>query len=170
MPTTRFANLSRRSFFATSGAAAVALAAPVRAETKGDTFQFEITRTEQEWRERLGGIEYAILRDGRTEPPKSSPLWEETRPGDYHCKGCDLHVYEGTWKVVLDKGWVFCEVMNRMEDLGDGKIYEEPNLTILHYAGNGLFSYEEDAYNPHNMGQTIGAWIEAKKAAQHKPC
>ena len=35
--------------------------------------------------------------------------------------------------------------------------------SILHYAGNGLFKYEEDAYNPHNMGVTIGAWIEARK-------
>jgi hypothetical protein len=63
-----------------------------------------------------------------------------------------------------DKGWIFCEVMNRMRDLGDGKIHEEPNLTILHYAGNGLFKYEEDAYNPHNMGVMIGAWLESKKA------
>ena len=61
------------------------------------------------------------------------------------------------------RGWIFCEVMNRMIDLGDVKIYEEPNITILHYAGDGLFKYEEDAYNPHNMGVTIGAWIEAKK-------
>ena len=55
-----------------------------------------------------------------------------------------------------------------MEDLGDGRIYQEPNISILHYAGNGLFSYEEDAYNPHNMGVTIGAWIEAKKTLEEK--
>ncbi len=67
------------------------------------------------------------------------------------------------YSIDVEKGWIFCEVMNRMEDLGDGKIYQEPNITILHYAGNGLFSYEEDAYNPHNMGITIGAWLEARK-------
>ena len=67
------------------------------------------------------------------------------------------------YSIDLEKGWVICEVMNRMQDLGDGKIYEEPNITILHYAGNGLFSYEEDVYNPHNMGATIGAWIQAQK-------
>jgi hypothetical protein len=67
-----------------------------------------------------------------------------------------------TWySIDMEKGWVFCEVMNRMEDLGDGKIHEEPNLTILHYAGNGLFSYEEDAYNPANMGVMIKGWFEA---------
>jgi hypothetical protein len=62
-----------------------------------------------------------------------------------------------------EKGWVICEIMNRMRDLGDGKIYQEPNLTILHYAGNGLFKYEEDAYNPQNMGVAVGAWIAASR-------
>ncbi len=61
----------------------------------------------------------------------------------------------------LERGWVFCEVMNRMEDLGDGKLYQEPNLTILHYAGGGLFSYEEDAYNPANMAAMIKSWLDA---------
>jgi hypothetical protein len=70
-----------------------------------------------------------------------------------------------TWySIDEDRGWIFCEVMNRMEDLGDGQIYQEPNLTILHYAGNGQFSYEEDAYNPANMGVMVGAWIKARKA------
>ncbi|NND66362.1 MAG: SnoaL-like domain-containing protein [Halioglobus sp.] len=67
------------------------------------------------------------------------------------------------YSIDADRGWIFCEVMNRMEDLGDGKIYEEPNITILHYAGNGLFSYEEDAYNPANMGTMVTAWMDAKK-------
>ena len=76
----------------------------------------------------------------------------------------EMTAFPITWYTIdEDKGWIIAEVMNRMSDLGDGNIYQEPNITILHYAGNGLFKYEEDAYNPHNMGVTIGAWIEAKK-------
>lgn len=68
-----------------------------------------------------------------------------------------------TWySIDEERGWIFCEVMNRMRDLGDGKIHQEPNITILHYAGNGLFSYEEDAYNPLNMGVMLKAWMKAK--------
>jgi hypothetical protein len=75
----------------------------------------------------------------------------------------DMTAFPVTWySIDEDKGWIICEVMNRMKDLGDGKIYEEPNITILHYGGNGMFKYEEDAYNPENMGVMIGAWIEAK--------
>ncbi|MEM7710194.1 MAG: peptide-methionine (R)-S-oxide reductase, partial [Pseudomonadota bacterium] len=66
-----------------------------------------ITRTEAEWRARLSDEEYRMLREGATEAPKSSPLWEETRDGMYACKGCDLPVYDSEWKTVLDKGWVF---------------------------------------------------------------
>ena len=76
----------------------------------------------------------------------------------------EMTAFPIVWHSVdLEKGWIFCEVMNRMSDLGDGEIHQEPNLTILHYAGNGLFSYEEDAYNPENMGKMIQKWMTAKK-------
>jgi len=76
----------------------------------------------------------------------------------------EMTAFPVTWySIDEEKGWVICEVMNRMRDLGDGKIYQEPNLTILHYAGKGLFRYEEDAYNPQNMGVAIGAWIKASR-------
>lgn len=79
----------------------------------------------------------------------------------------DMTAFPITWySIDEEKGWIFCEVMNRMRDLGDGEIHEEPNITILHYAGKGKFSYEEDAYNPANMGKTIGGWIAAKEKAE----
>lgn len=80
-----------------------------------------------------------------------------------------MKAFPVTWHSIdVGKGWIFCEVMNRMRDLGDGKIYQEPNITILHYAGNGLFKYEEDAYNPANMGVMIKSWIDASKLAEAK--
>ena len=100
---------SRRAFL---GATAVsALSVGTRgahaAGPNRDTFVYEITRSDAEWREMLSEDEYVILRKGSTELPRTSPLWEETRAGFYNCKGCDLTVYEGRWKVVLDKGWAF---------------------------------------------------------------
>lgn len=62
-----------------------------------------------------------------------------------------------------DKGWVICKVLNRMSDLGDGEIYEEPNITILHYAGGGKFSYEEDAYDRQRMGEMVLRWLQARE-------
>ena len=55
----------------------------------------------------LSKEEYAILREGSTELPNTSPLVNETADGIYCCKGCDLTLYQSTWKVPLDVGWVF---------------------------------------------------------------
>lgn len=106
-------HLSRRGFFASTGAAALTVAsAPVSAGILPGSvsgYQYEVQKSVDDWLTQLGEQSYAIMREGFTEAPKSSPLWDETRPGNYHCKGCDLHTYDGRLKVVLDKGWVFFE-------------------------------------------------------------
>ncbi len=61
-----------------------------------------------------------------------------------------------------DKGWIISEVRNRMNDLGDGRIYEEANVTILHYSGNGLFSCEVDVYNPRRFALMIRDCVSAR--------
>jgi hypothetical protein len=66
-----------------------------------------------------------------------------------------------SWYVLDDdRGWIICEVQNVMADPGDGEIHQEPNITILHYAGDGLFSYEEDAYNPGRYGPMVIGWAQ----------
>ncbi|RHW23404.1 hypothetical protein D0Z08_30090, partial [Nocardioides immobilis] len=50
-----------------------------------------------------------------------------------------------SWQVVdADAARLVCEVRNPMPDPGDGTMLEEPNITIMTYAGDGLFSREED--------------------------
>ena len=71
------------------------------------------------------------------------------------------------WYVIdEEKGWVLCSVRNVMDDPGDGVDHEEYNWTLLHYAGDGQFSYEEDMYNPAEFGEMIKGWLQAKKAAK----
>ena len=62
-----------------------------------------------------------------------------------------------------DKGWWICQIENRMRDLGDGVVRQAANITILHYAGNMQWSYEEDAYNPANFGPMVKDWIDAER-------
>lgn len=103
--------MTRRGFFGATSAAALtigtAASARVPARLSDETFQYEVNRTDAEWRAMLAGDEYGILREGYTEQPKSSPLWTETRVGTYACKGCDLQVFDSRWKRQLEKGWVF---------------------------------------------------------------
>jgi peptide-methionine (R)-S-oxide reductase len=67
--------------------------------------QFEITRTEAEWRARLNPLQFAILRKHDTERPFSSPLDEEHRKGIYACAGCDLPVFASADKFDSGTGW-----------------------------------------------------------------
>jgi len=87
--------------------AAAAIAPRDTAAGQPADFRFEIIRTDDEWRALLTEDEFRILRRGGTELPGSSPLWTETRDGDYCCKGCDLLVYRGAWREPVEKGWVF---------------------------------------------------------------
>jgi hypothetical protein len=60
---------------------------------------------------------------------------------------------------------VICEVRNLMPDPGDGSVHEASNLTILTYAGDGLWSGEEDVYNPMKFAEMAAGW--ARVAAAH---
>ena len=63
------------------------------------------------------------------------------------------------WYVVDEaNSRVVAYVQNRMVDPGDGSIFQAPNVSILHYAGGGLWSYEEDIYNPADFTPMIAAW------------
>ena len=70
------------------------------------------------------------------------------------------------WYVVdEERGWIVCQVENRMQDPGDGTVHQEANVTILHYAGAGKWSYEEDVYNPAHFGTMVKGWLAARDAA-----
>jgi SnoaL-like domain len=70
------------------------------------------------------------------------------------------------WHVVdAPTNRVICEVRNLMPDPGDGSVREASNLTILTYGGDGLWSREEDIYNPMRFAKMSVGW--ARVAAKH---
>jgi hypothetical protein len=65
------------------------------------------------------------------------------------------------WQVVDEPtSRLVCEVRNLMPDPGDGTMLEESNITIMTYAGDGLFSREEDVYNPLRFMRMSTRWAE----------
>ena len=66
-----------------------------------------------------------------------------------------------------ERGWVVCQVWNRMADPGDGSVHQAHNFTLLKYAGDGLWSYEEDVYNPAKFTEMLGGW-QTRKAELEK--
>ncbi|HJU18006.1 MAG TPA: peptide-methionine (R)-S-oxide reductase MsrB [Stellaceae bacterium] len=66
---------------------------------------FAVTKTDAEWRRLLSPLQYAILRQQATEPPGSSPLDEEMRPGRYDCVGCANPLFSSKTKFHSGTGW-----------------------------------------------------------------
>ncbi len=91
---------TRRQF--TLGAAALFLAPGADAKKRK---RFEVTRTDEEWRQMLSPAQYAVLRKHGTERAGSSPLNREKRTGAFHCAGCDLPLYSSETKYESGTGW-----------------------------------------------------------------
>ena len=78
--------------------------------------------------------------------------------------GSHMTGFPALWHVVdVPTARVICEVDNPMRDPGDGTEITATNITILTYAGNGLWACEEDIYNPLEFGAAAMRWC--KKAA-----
>ena len=64
-----------------------------------------VNRTEAEWRASLSPAAYAVLREGHTETPGSSPLVDEHRAGIFACAGCEQPLFSSTAKYDSHTGW-----------------------------------------------------------------
>ena len=67
--------------------------------------EFEITRSDAEWRAMLTPLQYKVMLQEGTERAGSSPLGKNYSDGIYHCRGCDLAIYSSTHKYDSGTGW-----------------------------------------------------------------
>ena len=61
--------------------------------------------SKDEWKKRLQGESYRVLREEATERAGSSPLNGEKRPGIFACAGCGLPVFTSDMKYESGTGW-----------------------------------------------------------------
>lgn len=66
---------------------------------------FEVTKTEEEWRQVLTPEQFHVLREKGTERPRSSPLDKEYGKGIFNCAGCDLPLFTSETKFDSGTGW-----------------------------------------------------------------
>ncbi len=67
--------------------------------------QFEINRSDAEWKALLSDLEYKVMRKEGTERSGSSPLDRVYDAGIYNCRGCDLALYSSETKFDSGTGW-----------------------------------------------------------------
>lgn len=101
--------MKRRHFLAAVGVvtATPAIFRHVAASRPTDTRQEDgkIVRSDDEWRQILTEAQFHILRKEGTEPPGSSPLNDEKRPGTYVCAGCEQPLFSSATKYDSGTGW-----------------------------------------------------------------
>lgn len=61
--------------------------------------------TDAQWRARLPGLSYQVLRHEATERPYTSPLNDEHRAGTFLCRGCALPLFQSRTKFESGTGW-----------------------------------------------------------------
>ncbi len=96
--------MNRRAML-TSGFAVAAALGVGTLRINASTEEFEIMRSEAEWRKRLSAKAYNVLREEGTERAFTSPLNDEHRKGVFACAGCDLPLYSSETKYESGTGW-----------------------------------------------------------------
>jgi peptide-methionine (R)-S-oxide reductase len=94
--------MDRRSVLKYAGFSAIGLVAVSRLGFADD---FEIAKSDAEWKALLTREQFMVLREENTEPSNSSPLLDEHRKGTFACAGCDLPLYASETKYDSGTGW-----------------------------------------------------------------
>ena len=102
-------SINRRNLFKAGLAVGLGLMAKTSgllpAIAKESEGQFEITKTEEEWRSILSPMQFRVLRQEWTEPPFQNVFHNSKQQGRYDCAGCDLPLFSSTAKYDSQTGW-----------------------------------------------------------------
>jgi peptide-methionine (R)-S-oxide reductase len=74
-------------------------------ETMRKDDQFEVVKSDEEWRRTLTPEQYQVLRQHATERPGSCTLLKEHRPGTFSCAGCGQPLFMADRKFESGTGW-----------------------------------------------------------------
>jgi len=66
---------------------------------------YEIRKSDSEWREQLGAEQFAVLRQAATERPWTGELLDEQRAGLYACAACGNELFQSGTKFDSGCGW-----------------------------------------------------------------
>ncbi len=67
--------------------------------------QYEVQKTDEEWREQLSPEAFRVLRKHGTERAFTSPYDKTYEPGTYYCAGCDQKLFTAETKFNSGTGW-----------------------------------------------------------------
>ncbi|WP_179317737.1 peptide-methionine (R)-S-oxide reductase MsrB [Winogradskyella undariae] len=74
-------------------------------QKENEKVNFNVTKTEAEWKAQLTKDQYFILREAGTERPYSSPFNNNHKKGVYHCAACNVPLFKSEHKFESGSGW-----------------------------------------------------------------
>ncbi len=66
---------------------------------------YQVTKSDEEWREQLTPEEYAVLREAGTERPFTGEYNETKTTGVYRCRACQAELFRSDTKFESNCGW-----------------------------------------------------------------
>ncbi len=91
---------------ATAAMAMFALHGSTSAKPKDEpTHEYEVSKTEAQWRKILTAEQFRILRKKGTERSFTGEYWNEKRKGTYRCAGCNQPLFHSSHKFRSGTGW-----------------------------------------------------------------
>ena len=65
----------------------------------------QLPATDEEWRLRLTPEQFAVTRQGATEPPFSGGYWDTKEAGTFRCVACGAELFSSETKYESGSGW-----------------------------------------------------------------
>ncbi|KQQ94157.1 MULTISPECIES: peptide-methionine (R)-S-oxide reductase MsrB [Microbacteriaceae] len=66
---------------------------------------YQVSKSDDEWREELGAEQFQVLREAATERPWTGELLDEERGGIYTCGACNAELFKSGTKFDSGCGW-----------------------------------------------------------------
>jgi len=92
---------------------------------------YNVTKSDEQWREELGPEKFAVLRRAATERAWTGDLLDERRAGVYTCGACNAELFKSGTKFDSGSGWpsfyesVRPEAVELLEDRSYGMVQTE---------------------------------------------
>jgi peptide-methionine (R)-S-oxide reductase len=112
--------------------------------------EFEIEKTEDEWRNTLTPEQFRVLRQHGTERARTSPLDKEYSKGTYVCAGCNSPLFSSNTKFDSGTGWpsFFQPIEGAIETTTDRSLFMTRVETHCSHCGGHLGHVFEDGPKP----------------------